>query len=544
MHGGRTAYFVASEKGVLAEPPGPGAAHKDAAPLNVSPLTFDWMTGKRGALVPENRRQEMIDKLVALGQLMNRAADGQPAAGADESDIPAGYTYLGQFIAHEITHDKRGDVLAADMEPENLSTPEIDLDSLYGGEDGPKTHPQLYRKDGVHLRTRETMFTGDFNKSFPNDLPRGTKESVKQALVADPRNDENLAVAQTHAAFIHFHNRVADALAAAGIPADRLFESAREQVIRHYQWIILHDFLPRIVRADVLASVMRDGPRTFKGDGGLFMPLEFSAAAFRIGHSMVRDVYEWNPLRRAGSQHGPARLIALFMQTGFGRDGLDGLNGLKSDWVIDWRHFYDFAPMESFRTLRDVGQTPSLNRSARLDTVFDMHLDRVTGFPDEKIEKAQRAITVRNLLRGFYLELPTGEEVAERMGETKLTPEQVAVGPHRELLEDPLLSGQTPLWYYVLKEAELLGTNPEGKPGNRLGPVGGRIVAETLFTLVRHSRPSILENDDWRPAFGRPASGGEPARFEMIDLLNFAGVVDPVAAYLRVNFPHIDLHED
>lgn len=128
------------------------------------------------------------------------------------------------------------------------------------------------------------------------------------------------------------------------------------------------------------------------------------------------------------------------------------------------------------------------------------------------------------------------------MGETPLSRKQLAEGPHEKVLDDPVFWGKTPLWYYILKEAELLGKRKDGTPANRLGPVGGRIVAETLITLVERSPYSILA-DGWQPTLGRPATAAGPARFEMIDLLDFAGVVDPVAKFIRENFPYIDLGE-
>jgi hypothetical protein len=575
MHGRRVAYYIIGE-GVFSEDFATLVGQDGGAPPPpplVPSLKFGRLFGRTERAPRPEERDRVIQKLIQLGLRMNEPAKNvnQPASNGNgaasneesESDIPAGYTYLGQFIAHEITHDSTGDILSAGLRPDNLSTPEIDLDSLYGGENGPRERPELYRADGIRLRLNETQFSGNFNYSFRNDLPRGTKDSPVQALTGDPRNDENLALAQTHVAFIHFHNKVVEALAAAGCPANKLFQSAREQVIRHYQWIILHDFLPRLVRADVLDCVMRHGLRWFKGND-LFMPLEFSAAAFRIGHSMVRGFYEWNPLRRTGSNREPAPpLIDLFNQTGFLRNGpsstasgkpsaADGsglatpnaFRGLTTDWIIDWRHFYEFDPLPHVRPVQKV------NMSGKLDTVFDMRLDSVKGFPDADIDKMQKAITVRNLLRGFYLGLPTGEEAAEWMGETPLTRKQIASGPHESLLDDPAFWGKTPLWYYILKEAEVSGFGgPDGKqPGNRLGPVGGRIVAETLVGLIKQSRYSILEDKNWRPCYGcrNPDNEGKCETFEMIDLLNFAGVVDPVATYIRANltsFPNFDLQE-
>jgi hypothetical protein len=538
MHGGRVGYYVVGDdSNVISDAPAPPGG---AAGASVPALRFGRLFGRTQHWQRPDERDRVVRKLVRLGQLMNEPAEEKRKG---DSDIPSGYTYLGQFIAHEVTHDSTGNLLAANLKPENLSTPEIDLDSLYGGEGGPKSHPELYvRADGATLVTDTTEYDGEYPPRFDNDLPRGTKDSPdgkkkgnpNEPLLGDPRNAENLTLAQTHVAFIYFHNRVVDDLKQKGLPEEmlkqegtpeeKLFAAARAEVIRHYQWIILYDFLPRLVRADVLDCVMRHGLRWFRGDQGneLFMPLEFSAAAFRIGHTMVRDSYEWNPLRGTGGDiAGPPKLTNLFEQTGL-LEG--GHRRLKSQWVIDWRHFYDFGPLNRYRP---VGRR---NMSARLDTVFDMHLDQVTGAPDEKLEQIQKAITVRNLLRGFYLGLPTGEEAAEWMGETPLTRKQVSEGAHEALLDDPAFWGKTPLWYYILREAEVLGFNRAGVPGNRLGPVGSRIVAETLIGLIEHSRYSIMREKDWRPAYARPSNcqEGRP-KFEMIDLLHAAAVVSPVA---------------
>ena len=298
---------------------------------------------------------------------------------------------------------------------------------------------------------------------------------------------------------------------------------------------------------DVLRRVRDDGAKWFDEkalrDGRPTMPLEFSAAAFRIGHTMVRASYDWNKYHAAGSifDDTPASVVKLFELTGFRRlrgdqfdpsldgfstgsdkpEGVKALLTLPSDWVIDWRRFYEFP--------RAAGAPPQprVNKASKLDTTLNFQLDKLEGFPHAQTDMAQKfieAITARNLLRGYYLGLPTGEQVAEALGlgEKALKPEQVAEGPHKALLSDPLLSGQTPLWYYVLKEAELLGTGEDGTGGHRLGPVGSRIVAETFVGLIKHSPHSILKEPGWTPRFGRPGQDGEPAKFDMTDLLRFA----------------------
>jgi hypothetical protein len=565
MHGGRNAYYVRDE-GVVVEPPAAvGAGPRAAGPVKSTELEFGRMFGRRPRPSADDEKA-MVWKLTRLGYLMNEPAPQPAGAPRDVSDIPAGYTYLGQFIAHEVTFDDTNDTLEPGIEPHNKRTPQVDLDSLYGAANGPQheCYKKLYQEDGVHFKIGDTSFVIPPKKSFPGyDLPRDADNKEKiptRARIADERNDENLAVAQTHVAFLRFHNRVADSLGAEGHADANLFECARREVIRHFQWIIIHDYLPMIVNEDVLKTVLADG---FAGrfcldnPKGPTMPLEFSAAAFRIGHTMVRARYDWNKYHRAGGPFaGPASVMALFTLTGFRRvrgpfdplrDGFSTafppltptpLLTLASDWVIDWRRFYDFSGVEG------VAAPPGgLNMSSKLDTNLNFQLDRVQGFPGarmqemhvegvaaDELERMQKAIAVRNLLRGFYLGLPTGEEAAEAFGVPALTPEEVSEGPHKGLLQELDLGGQTPLWYYILKEAELKGVNRKGEPGNRLGPVGSHIVAETLVGLIRKSKCSILLEPEWRPKFGPAAQKGKPEEFGMTDLLHFAfdGDVNPV----------------
>lgn len=528
MHSGRCGYYVIGEE-IIWEPPGPFGGGKPAAggaegatPQSVSALPFGRMFGRAARLQPAEGKA-LFDKLIELGLRMNEPQPAKPGD-RDDSGIPSGYTYLGQFITHEITFDSTNDMLEPGMKPKNDRTPQIDLDSLYGGQRGRADRPELY-KDHARLKLGLTSYVSPPSEMYECDLLRDSKdkENLRKALIGDKRNDENLTLAQTHVAFVKFHNKVVDTLKAAGHEDTGLFECARRAVTRHFQWLVLYDYLPRIADEEVLDCVRRHGLRWFKIDGpdGLYMPLEFSVAAFRIGHSMVRASYEWNRYHPASKGNGaPVNILELFTRTGFSPSpgSFPGPNGaqqlrLPSDWIIDWRRFYDFSP-HGYQNPAGV----RLNMASRLDTLLNFRLDQVVGFPDTKLEKMQKAITVRNLLRGFYLGLPSGEEVAQRMGETPLTPAQVSDGPHQKLLEDPAFKGRTPLWYYILKEAELAG-------GTRLGRVGSRIVAETLYGLVRKSPHSILEDPQWRPQFGRRAS---ESKFEMIDLLDFNGDINPL----------------
>ncbi len=109
--------------------------------------------------------------------------------------------------------------------------------------------------------------------------------------------------------------------------------------------------------------------------------------------------------------------------------------------------------------------------------------------------EAYRSLAVRDLLRGESTALPSGEAVAGLLGVPALT--------------GGGWPGGTPLWFYILKEAE------QTTGGNGLGPVGGRIVAEVLIGLLRADPASYLALEpDWTPVL--PAAG--PA-FGLTDLL-------------------------
>jgi hypothetical protein len=483
----------------------------------------------------------IVGMLVELGKRMN---DEQPSADAEANDstLLAGYTYLGQFIAHEISFDKTKSPLVSQPDFKSYRSPQIDLDSVYGL--GPIKERELYQ-DSARLKIGETVGdaigVGDVKRTFQNDLPRAGYGSDNPALAstADPRNDDNLATAQMHVAFIKFHNKVVDALQARGgfrkelcprhpegCPPNELFECARTEVVQHFQAIILTDFLPRILDEKGMTCINSRKSDHFKVDSneGLFMPLEFSVAAFRFGHSMVRPFYQWNYFQSSDNKYrnGAPKLSQLFQFTRFSGD-LGGAPRLRSDWIIDWRRFFDFD---------DLGYLPDTrkkNLARKIDTAFNLHLDKIEGYPHEGVRKAYRSITVRNLLRGYSLYLPTGEQVAECINETPLGTDEIASGPYKDLLSDEIFRTKTPLWFYVLKEAELnnLGANP-----GTLGPVGSCIVAETLLGLIKSSPYSIFNVTDWRPRFGVRTKDPEFRRYEMADLLDYADVVDPIGEYV------------
>ncbi len=235
------------------------------------------------------------------------------------------------------------------------------------------------------------------------------------AIIGDHRNDENLAVAQTHLAFLKFHNALADAKI-----LTKSFEELRREVTLHYQAIILTDFLPKILDQEVLNDVLQNGRKFYTDDKKDCMPIEFSVAAHRLGHSMVRPSYQWNRI------HNEATLKELFeFSGGSGSRGPEDKpfadrDTLPSDWIINWKLFYD---------LSEVGKDcdEQLNYARKLDTNIAVQLKKLPEFQKmaEKVPAPLLSLATRNLLRGRLVSLPSGQEVAAAVGETALTPEEI-----------------------------------------------------------------------------------------------------------------------
>jgi hypothetical protein len=408
--------------------------------------------------------------------------------------IPAGYTYFAQFVDHDLTFDptSRLDKVNDPLALVNFRTPRLDLDSLYGS--GPDDQPFLYESraaadSGVKLLVGANPPDG---AQADTDLPRNTQG---RALTGDHRNDENLILAQLHLLFILFHNRVVDYVREQrGLSGGELFEEAQRIVRWHYQWIVAHDFLPRIVGQEMAARVLisdvtaeRVQRRFYRWRGRPFIPVEFSGAAYRFGHSMVRDLYEVNA--RAGD------LPVFSSATAAGELGdLRGFRPLPAALEIEWERFFEVAaerpPQSSFAL--DTGIAPAL-RHLPVEVSDEPELPRL------------------NMRRGAALGLPSGRDVARAMAETPLTEQQLRfhVVPAGALRDE--LMRAVPLWYYVLREAKEL------HHGAHLGPVGGRIVAEVLLGLIEGDPSSYISQwPAWRPEL--PPHAGD---FTMADVVRF-----------------------
>lgn len=467
--------------------------------------------GHFGRLFPPGQAAPLGEPvLITLATTMDEGLSGDDSA--VDLAPPAGYTYLGQFIDHDMTLDRR--LFGAPPTPgpvANFRSPALDLDLLYG--DGPQTDAELYQTDGLRLRLAG------------HDLDR---QPSGAARIKDARNDSNRIVSQLHWAFARFHNRVVDALGLSpGQPGH--FERARQVVRRHYQWLVLHDFLPTLVGQATVDSLvgLPAGPglgrlKLFAPGAGPGLPIEFSAAAFRFGHSMVRSAYQLN------AHSGQILTFDRSRPLGQVADDLRGFRPLPAAQAITWDHFFALP-----------GANPArLQRARPIDTLIARPLLALPVSVADSSTDPGRFLPFRNLHRGeINLGLPTGQEVAAevrrrlgqgpadwpilgvdqplrlRLGDTAGSPALPGGVP----LDLPglarLVNARAPLWYYLLAEAGQL------QRGIRLGPVGGRIVAEVLVRVLRQDAGSILRGGaGWAPRrgeFGCPQDG----RYGIADLL-------------------------
>ena len=524
-HGSET-FFITGE-GVLTTQVG-GRTGEEGDPLTAteSPRPVAAVPLAAGA-APPFRFSRLGPKGPALPiPLARKLARGMTVGGGGTAgNVPAGYTYLGQFVDHDLTLDKTALMTAGEVDPATLlsgRSPSLDLDSLYGAGPGSAGSVGFYAADKVHLRVGDTQREGSLAVKAGRDLPRvgtGAAGKARRANIPDLRNDENLAVGQTHLAFIHFHNRVVDKLPK-GTPEAERFRRARRRVTLHYQWVVRHDYLPRIVDPKVLDDVWARGRKLFQPDASPMsmptMPVEFSVAGFRMGHSMIRDAYNWNSV----FSDGGGSLDLLFFFSGTGGD-LGGNKKLVSSWIADWRRLYDFpAGGRPAFPAPDSG----VNRAMRIDTRLT---DPLSFLPpgsfggDDSTPPMQHNLAFRNLVRGSLVRLATGQQMVTALKNagvtvTPLTKAQILDGKngarldHLTEAERNAVAARTPLWFYVLREAEL--------NNGRLTGVGARILAETFHRVIEGSRISIVREPGWRPNIG----GARPGRFEMTDLLFFA----------------------
>src|SRR6266516_2594937 len=362
----------------------------------------------------------------------------------DDANVEAGWPFFGQYVAHDLTADRsplrpHADVAAL----RNMRSPRVNLEALYGG--GPVGSPYLYqRADPAKLLEND------------GDLPRNQEGT---ALIGDPRNDVHVFMSQMQVAFIRAHNLLVDRLREDGIGDAELFGEARRALTWHYQWLIVNEFLPNLVGRELIDELATTGARFYNPEHEPFIPLEFADAAYRYGHSQIRQVYR---LQRDGPLYPVFPDLIGFCPVG--------------DHEVDWSLLFD------------VPGRPRAQRAKPIDGQLPRSLMElpaaITGTLDDA---AYRSLAARDLERGQGTGLPSGEAVARLIGADVLSEDEL------DLRRDGSKS-ETPLWLYILRESAAR------EEGDRLGEVGGRIVAEVLHGVIAADPESYLALEPaWSP---------------------------------------------
>ena len=431
-----------------------------------------------GRLMPANpvkihkiSHADVIHALDALSQSMASEKN-------ENGEADAGMTFLGQFVDHDITLDATS-ALGTRIDPStipNVRTPSLDLDCVYGA--GPEASNILY---GEGDQEQFLMFG---SKDNPRDLAR---TCAGKALIGDPRNDENIIVAQVQGVFIELHNILMSKRAEEGQEADDIktcahegmaphvwkahvhprlsnFEEVRRFIRLHYQWIVWNELLPAFVQQECLDWAL--DTYTFGWDAPV-MPVEFTGACYRFGHATTQFQYR---LTDGGDPKG------LFDFRGFGPR--------PSEANIEMGMFFRMTDGPNVQKARPVG--PGLGKP-----LFDLpfvHDEIALEDIGETLTLTQsRNLALRNMIRDRYTyQLASGQQAAARLG-TK--PVEV---PH-ELKEKGI--NKTPLWFYALQEAEAHG-------GGKLTGAGGRIVATVFANLLRRDPTTFLHMPHFKPWHG------------------------------------------
>jgi hypothetical protein len=467
--------------------------------------------GEKGGLI------DALDNLTDPIQSITNPAVFSPN-NPDNPNMTAGVTFFGQFLDHDVTLDPRSPLLERSNPKKitNFRTAAFDLDSVYGS--GPEESPELYDVSSGEIKLRVEPIPDSELVSRKGairfDLPR---DAYNNAIIADSRNDEHVILAQFHLAVLRFHNAVIDHLrkdpSHADQSAERIFKMAQRQVRWHYQWIILHEFLPLTIGQERVDDILQKGLRFYRVDDDSDdrhdrrskdpkIPIEFSVAAYRFGHSQIRPSYRLN----FGPTGGSPFFAFIFddTQDPNNPDPNDLRGGKRAPRrFVDWQTFFNFG---------DGNFRPNKKIDGKLSSVLMLlpgSRGPAPGLPADGVQ----SLPSRSMMRHVNLGMPSGQAIARRMGIPALTPAQL------DMLKPFDMERSTPLLFYIWKEAELM------ENGLRLGPVGSRIVGEVFIGLLKADDTSYLAaRPNWTPVL----PSATPGEFRITDLLKFAGVVPPL----------------
>ncbi len=504
-------------------------------------------------LVPAQPIQPTKKALAELALAMQSSPDSLNVGPDAEENlfVPAGYTYFGQFIDHDLTRDTTSTFDGVNA-PTNQRTPRLDLDCVYGK--GPLDQPEMYEADGATLKLGKPI-------DAPNPRLDLLRDASDRAIIGDPRNDENSIVSQIQAGVIRFHNKVVTKRKSAGLTGAKLFNDARNRVRWAYQRVVVEDYLARIIRRDVIQAFDADRRPNARGlstnpaafalygpDNRAALPIEFAGAAYRFGHSMVRNGYLLrndrptdNPIPIFNGQQDETSLI-----------GFQAL--IPGHLIMEWSRFFPDSSKESNtagntfvpapgtaaggagtnNSPGDAKGAPRLQFAYRIDPSI---VDPLSSLPAAVADDPPPSLIVRNLWRGVAFQLPTGQDFERAL----ITAGKIGAGLDakylvvREQLDqraanndkqyrfvpiDAALLNSTPLWFYILAEAQqavvdAFGAsvftetdllNQASATGAQLGALGGRILLEVFHGLLDSDEESYRNHPDaaaWLPDLDR-----------------------------------------
>ncbi len=449
------------------------------------------------------------EKLINLGEAMRYDVEREGTL-----TPRVGYTYFSQFVGHDLTYDPTP-LDGPYLDPEqtlNHRTPFLDLDHVYGG--GPKHSPNLYcGEPGAEMfKLGATTPTG-----YLRDLPIGNG-MILLGDEEDTRNLDNLILRQLHVLFLKFHNEAVKQISVKPstisgfehLNSGTIFEQAQRLVRWHYQWIVRHDLLPRILHTSVWNREDWIGRAHPQPKDAFAIPIEFSLAAFRFGHSMVRNAYGLNCRQKRVTI---SDLMALGHRP----------SPVPDDFIIEWGRFFDGLPASG-----PVASSSFIDTSIAAP-LHDLSLSiiRLCSKMERSVEPPR--LPVRTLLRGARARLPAGQEVADVLvsqgiikSEDRLTSAQLTQDTCNRagsVLRDVGLEENTPLFYYLLKEAELIAR------GLTLGPIGSYIVAAVIEGALEADPNSYVSviGPDWKLPLWRFRSGLDEQVSSMIRIIRLVG---------------------
>jgi hypothetical protein len=496
----------------------------------------------------------LIDK---LSRRMARKTNWGSSISVNKN-IPAGYTYFGQLVAHDLVQSS-----APFSGLGQISNPQRDfrntrlvLDTIYGG--GPRVTPLAYEipspliDDRVSLRLGRTTapLRGDLGPA--RDLPRGggcpfsngresTKRYRRDVYIADPRNDDNFFLSQLVTLFHILHNLIYQILTDSRFdhhfsglnhPELKRFSFTRRIVALVFRSIVVDDFLKRLLNEDVWklysSGKLQGGTLDSRSDDR--MPVEFSHAAFRLGHAMVLDEYKVNEILQTGEMMGGTNVghMRLFGALHASSSRYLDLVPIKSSWLISWSNFFDIpgeSPAQSSRRI-----SPSM--------AGDLHGERSTFF--QSADGNGTGLIYRDLIRGTKSGLRSVNSLAECLEallgpvdadllkryesdcKRKMSPQALGTWLNAEAdisfcgKEISTIHGDPPLFFHLLFEAFKL------ESGFGWGFLSSVITAEVIFSSLNQTKRYIEDdaevNELAAASFGRPYPNSMPQLIEWMSV--------------------------